>query len=74
METILEDQRRLHEERERLVELQVKEILRKKATVYFKKEQLKKKTSIFNIIFDEKDKRTSQLGSFGETTLGCKWF
>lgn len=33
METILEDQRRLHEERERLVEVQVKEILRKKTTV-----------------------------------------
>jgi uncharacterized membrane protein len=33
METILEDQRRLHEERERLIELQTKEILRKKQTV-----------------------------------------
>lgn len=33
METILEEQRRLHEERERLIEIQVKEILRKKTTV-----------------------------------------
>lgn len=33
MENILEDQRRLHEERERLIDTQVKEILRKKATV-----------------------------------------
>ncbi len=33
MENILEDQRRLHEERERLIETQTKEILRKKATV-----------------------------------------
>ncbi len=33
METILEDQRRLHEERERLVDIQVKELLRKKTTV-----------------------------------------
>lgn len=40
METILEDQRRLHEERERLIDIQTKEILRKKATVnrhFFKK-------------------------------------
>jgi len=35
MENILEDQRRLHEERERLIETQTKEILRKKATVNF---------------------------------------
>lgn len=35
METILEDQRRLHEERERLIEIQVKELLRKKTTVNF---------------------------------------
>lgn len=34
MENILEDQRRLHEDRERLIDVQVKEILRKKATVY----------------------------------------
>ena len=33
MENILEDQRRLHEERERIIEAQTKEILRKKATV-----------------------------------------
>ena len=33
METILEDQRRLHEERERLMDVQVKELLRKKTTV-----------------------------------------
>jgi hypothetical protein len=33
MENILEDQRRLHEDRERLIDVQVKEILRKKATV-----------------------------------------
>ena len=33
MENILEDQRRLHEERERLIDTQTKEILRKKATV-----------------------------------------
>jgi hypothetical protein len=33
METILEDQRRLHEERERLIDIQVKEIIRKKLTV-----------------------------------------
>lgn len=32
METVLEDQRRLHEERERLIDLQSKEIVRKKAT------------------------------------------
>ena len=37
METILEEQRRLHEERERLIEIQVKEILRKKTTVRDKK-------------------------------------
>jgi len=35
METILEDQRRLHEERERIIDIQVKELLRKKATVNF---------------------------------------
>ena len=35
MENILEDQRRLHEERERLIDVQTKEILRKKATVSF---------------------------------------
>ncbi len=33
MENILEDQRRLHEERERLLDVQTKEILRKKLTV-----------------------------------------
>jgi hypothetical protein len=33
MENVLEDQRRLHEERERLVDLQTKEIIRKKQTV-----------------------------------------
>ena len=33
MENILEDQRRFHEERERLIDVQTKEILRKKATV-----------------------------------------
>jgi hypothetical protein len=33
MENVLEDQRRLHEERERLIDLQTKEILRKKLTV-----------------------------------------
>ena len=33
MENVLEDQRRLHEERERIIAAQVKEILRKKATV-----------------------------------------
>lgn len=32
MENILEDQRRLHEERERLIDVQTKELLRKKAT------------------------------------------
>lgn len=37
METILEDQRRLHEERERLIDLQTKELLRKKTTT---KEQI----------------------------------
>ena len=36
MENVLEDQRRLHEERERLIDLQTKEILRKKLTVYLK--------------------------------------
>ena len=33
MENILEDQRRLHEERERLIDVQAKEILRKKQSV-----------------------------------------
>ena len=33
MENIIEDQRRLHEERERLIDFQTKEILRKKLTV-----------------------------------------
>ena len=37
MENILEDQRRLHEDRERLIDVQVKEILRKKATVCIQK-------------------------------------
>ncbi len=36
MENVLEDQRRLHEERERLIDLQTKEILRKKLTVNLK--------------------------------------
>ena len=33
MENILEEQRRLHEERERLIDLQTKEMLRKKQGV-----------------------------------------
>lgn len=33
METILEQQRRYHEERERLIDAMVKEMLHKKATV-----------------------------------------
>ena len=33
MENILEEQRRLHEERERLIDLQTKEMLRKKTGV-----------------------------------------
>ena len=36
METILEQQRRLHEERERVVDSMVKETLHKKSTVSFK--------------------------------------
>jgi hypothetical protein len=43
MENVLEDQRRLHEERERIFDVQTKEILRKKPTVmkffYKKKDQ-----------------------------------
>jgi hypothetical protein len=35
MENILEDQRRLHEERERLIDVQTKEILRKKQSVNY---------------------------------------
>jgi hypothetical protein len=35
MESILEESRRLHEERERLIDLQVKEMLRKKQGVCF---------------------------------------
>ena len=35
METILEDQRRFHEERERLIEAMTKEMVRKKASVSF---------------------------------------
>jgi len=34
MESILEESRRLHEERERLIDLQVKEMLRKKQGVW----------------------------------------
>ena len=33
METVLEDQRRLHEEKERLIEAMTKEMVRKKASV-----------------------------------------
>jgi hypothetical protein len=33
METVLEEQRRLHEEKERLVEAMTKEMVRKKASV-----------------------------------------
>lgn len=35
METILEDQRRLHEERDRLIDTQAKELLRKKPLFVF---------------------------------------
>jgi hypothetical protein len=35
MESILEESRRLHEERERLIDLQVKEMLRKKQGVSY---------------------------------------
>lgn len=71
METILEDQRRLHEERERLIDIQTKEILRKKATVnrhFFFKFSFKNPSK--QIFFSEQ--RTTKFRSFGKNTLGCK--
>ena len=49
MENVLEDQRRLHEERERIFDVQTKEILRKKPTVM--KFLIKKKIKIKIYLF-----------------------
>ena len=60
-ESILEQQRRLHEERERLMDTMTKEMLRKKATVS------SRPLSVTLIFFVLSASRTNQFGTHGQT-------
>lgn len=64
-ESILEQQRRYHEERERLMDTMTKEMLRKKATVI-----LSCKSSFFHSICLAS--RTNQFGTYGQIIVRCK--
>ncbi|RNA20607.1 splicing factor 3A subunit 3 [Brachionus plicatilis] len=68
METILEDQRRLHEERERLIDLQTKEFLRKKATT---KEQINS-DHLVKLLWDKYIESTSNLITLYEDKDGLR--
>ena len=77
METILEDQRKLHEERERLIDLQAKELLRKKATVFTRSRVEFRVSCYFRdplcfyfAVCCFVASRASELGSFSEASLG----
>ncbi|CAF0874144.1 unnamed protein product [Brachionus calyciflorus] len=68
METILEDQRRLHEERERLIDLQTKELLRKKATT---REQINS-DHLVKLLWDKYIESTSNLIGLYEDKDGLR--
>lgn len=68
MENILEDQRRLHEERERLIDVQTKEILRKKAT---NKEQINS-DHLIKVLWNKYIESTQNLISLYEDKEGMR--
>jgi len=74
METVLEEQRRLHEEKERLVEAMTKEMVRKKAShreqinsdhliKYFLDKYIHTTTNLFNLIEDKDGARKKEIQS-----------